>query len=52
LTSILPRVLALTVRALIRARRGEGEFGSLLDEALDLAEPLGEVLRIGPVALA
>jgi class 3 adenylate cyclase/tetratricopeptide (TPR) repeat protein len=52
LTSIFPRVLALTVRALVRARRGEAEAGSLLDEALELAQPSGEVMRIAPVALA
>jgi tetratricopeptide (TPR) repeat protein len=52
LTSTVPRVLALTVRALVRARRGESEADSLLDEALELAQPSGEVLRIAPVALA
>jgi hypothetical protein len=52
LTSIFPRVLALTVRALIHARRGEAETDSLLDEALELAQPSGEVMRIAPVALA
>jgi class 3 adenylate cyclase/tetratricopeptide (TPR) repeat protein len=52
LTSIFPRVLALTVRALVRARRGEAETNSLLDEALELAQPSGEVMRIAPVALA
>ena len=52
LTSIFPRVIALTVRALVRARRGEAEADSLLDEALELAQPSGEVLRIAPVALA
>lgn len=52
LTSIFPRALALTVRALVRARRGEAEVDSLLDEALELAEPSGEVMRIAPVALA
>jgi class 3 adenylate cyclase/tetratricopeptide (TPR) repeat protein len=52
LTSIFPRVLALTVRALVRARRGEEEVRSLLDEALELAHPSGEVMRIAPVALA
>jgi class 3 adenylate cyclase/tetratricopeptide (TPR) repeat protein len=52
LTSIFPRVLALTVRALVRARRGEAEADSLLDEALELAQPSGEVMRIAPVALA
>ncbi len=52
LTSIFPRVLALAVRALIRARRGEGEVDRLLDEALELAHPSGELMRIAPVALA
>ncbi len=52
LTSIFPRVLALSVRALIRARRGEADVNLLLDEALELAQPSGEVMRIAPVALA
>jgi class 3 adenylate cyclase/tetratricopeptide (TPR) repeat protein len=52
LTSIFPRVLALTVRALVRARRAEANADSLLDEALELAQPSGEVMRIAPVALA
>ena len=52
LTSTFPRVLALTVRALVRARRGEVEAGSLLHEAFELAQPSGEVMRIAPVALA
>ncbi|HYY64567.1 MAG TPA: hypothetical protein VE688_08135, partial [Gaiellaceae bacterium] len=52
LTSIFPRVVALTVRALVRARRGEAEADSLLDEALELAQPSGEVMRIAPAALA
>jgi class 3 adenylate cyclase/tetratricopeptide (TPR) repeat protein len=52
LTSIFPRVLALTVRALVGARRGEAGADSLLDEAGELAQPSGEVMRIAPVALA
>jgi class 3 adenylate cyclase len=52
LTSIFPRVLALTVRALVSMRRGEAEADSFLDEALELAQPSGEVMRIAPVALA
>jgi hypothetical protein len=52
LTSIFPRVVALTVRALVHARRGEVDADSLLDEALELARPSGEVMRIAPVALA
>jgi tetratricopeptide (TPR) repeat protein len=52
LTSIFPRVLAFTVRALVGARRGEADASALLDEALELAEPSREVMRIAPVALA
>lgn len=52
LTSIFPRVLALTVRGLLRSRRGESDAEALLGEARELAEPSGEVLRIAPVALA
>jgi class 3 adenylate cyclase/tetratricopeptide (TPR) repeat protein len=52
LTSIFPRVLAFAVRALLHARRGEPGADELLAEALALAAPSGEVLRIAPVALA
>jgi class 3 adenylate cyclase/tetratricopeptide (TPR) repeat protein len=52
LTSIFPRVLAFTVRALLSGRRGEAGADALLDEALELARPSGEVMRIAPVALA
>ena len=52
LTSIFPRVLALTVRSLVCVRRGKPQADSLLDEALELAQPSGEVMRIAPVALA
>jgi class 3 adenylate cyclase/tetratricopeptide (TPR) repeat protein len=52
LTSIFPRVLAFTVRALVSMRRGQKEADSLLDEALELAQPSRELMRIAPVALA
>ena len=52
LTSIFPRVLALLVRGLLHARRGEPAGGRLLDEARELVEPSGEVMRITPVAVA
>jgi class 3 adenylate cyclase/tetratricopeptide (TPR) repeat protein len=52
LTSIYPRVLALAVLGLLGARRGEPDADGLLDEAIELAKPSGEVLRIAPVALA
>jgi DNA-binding CsgD family transcriptional regulator/tetratricopeptide (TPR) repeat protein len=48
----VPRVLALTVLALVRARRGDPGAWPLLDEARDLALPTGELQRIGPAAAA
>ena len=50
--STTPRILALVVLALVRARRGDPEVRALLDEAWSLAEPTGEIPRIGPVAVA
>jgi len=46
------RIPALTVLALVRARRGDPGADPLLEEALRLAQPTGEVQRIGPVAVA
>jgi DNA-binding CsgD family transcriptional regulator len=46
------RIPALTVLALVRARRGDPGVDALLDEALRLALPTGEVQRISPVAAA
>jgi DNA-binding CsgD family transcriptional regulator/tetratricopeptide (TPR) repeat protein len=51
-TSISPRIMALVVLALVRARRGDPGAAPLLDEAWRLAEPTGELARIGPVAAA
>ena len=51
-TSTTPRILALTVLALVRARRGDPEVWPLLDEAWALAEPTNELPRLGPVAAA
>ena len=50
--STTPRILTLVVLALVRARRGDPEVQTLLDEAWALAEPTGELPRIGPVAVA
>ncbi len=50
--STTPRILALVVTALARARRGEPGSGPLLDEAWELAAPTGELLRLAPVAAA
>jgi DNA-binding CsgD family transcriptional regulator/tetratricopeptide (TPR) repeat protein len=51
-TSTTPRILALVVLGLLRARRGDPEQAPPLDEAWALAEPTGELLRLGPVAAA
>jgi DNA-binding CsgD family transcriptional regulator len=50
--STTPRIAALVVEALVRARRGDPDPWSLLDEAKELAETSGELPRIGPVAAA
>ncbi len=51
-SSISPRILALVVLARVRARRGDPGAQRLLDEAWSLAEPTGELRRMGPVAMA
>ncbi|HWM12654.1 MAG TPA: AAA family ATPase [Solirubrobacteraceae bacterium] len=48
--SLLPMVLALTALGRLRARRGDADAWSPLDEALNLAGP--ELQRIEPVAMA
>jgi DNA-binding CsgD family transcriptional regulator len=50
--STYPRTLALSVLALVRARRGDPEVLPLLAEAHALAEPTGELPRLAPVAVA
>ena len=49
-TSTTPRILALVVLGLVRARRGDPGTWPPLDEAWALAEPTGELPRLGPVA--
>jgi DNA-binding CsgD family transcriptional regulator len=51
-SATMPRILALVVLALVRARRGDPEVRPLLDEAWALGESTGELPRIGPVAVA
>ena len=51
-TSINPRITALTILGLVRARREDHGHRPPLDEAWDLAEPTGELYRLGPVAAA
>jgi DNA-binding CsgD family transcriptional regulator/tetratricopeptide (TPR) repeat protein len=48
----VPRVVALSVAGLVRARRGDPEAWPLLDEAWELAEPTGELQRVEPAAVA
>ncbi len=50
--SILPRILALVVLGLVRARRGDPGYRDLLAEAWTLAEPTDEPFFTGPVAAA
>ncbi|MCW2549205.1 MAG: family ATPase, partial [Mycobacterium sp.] len=51
-SSTTPRVNALVVLALVRARRADPGHRALLDEAWSLAEPSGELMRLGQVAAA
>jgi len=51
-TSTTPRIHALVVLGLLRARRGDPGRWEPLDEAWALAEPTGELPRLGPVAAA
>ena len=48
----VPRILALTVLALVRARRGDPDVTAPLAQARELAEPTGELQRLAPVAAA
>ena len=48
----VPRVVALSVVGLVRARRGDPDAWPLLDEAWALAEPSGELQRVEPAAAA
>ncbi len=50
--STFPRIVASVVRGLVRARRGEPDADSPLEDAFALAEPTGELLRIAPAAAA
>jgi DNA-binding CsgD family transcriptional regulator/tetratricopeptide (TPR) repeat protein len=48
----ITRIPALAILGRIRARRGDPGVWSALGEARELAEPTGEIQRIGPVAVA
>jgi ATP/maltotriose-dependent transcriptional regulator MalT len=51
-TSTTPRIVALVVLGLIRARRGDPDPWTALDEAWALSEPTGELPRMDLVAAA
>ncbi|HVP75870.1 MAG TPA: LuxR C-terminal-related transcriptional regulator [Gaiellaceae bacterium] len=48
----MPRITALAVLGLVRARRGDPDVWPPLDEAWHLAEPTGELQRVEPAAAA
>jgi DNA-binding CsgD family transcriptional regulator len=48
----LPRIVALVVLGLVRARRGDADHWPALDEAAELAAASGELQWIAPVAAA
>jgi len=50
--SPMPRIIALVVVGLIRARRGDPDIWGPLDEAWSLAGRTGELQRMEPVAIA
>ena len=47
-----PRHEALLTLALVRARRGDPEYGPLLDEASELSDPVGDLDWVGRTAVA
>jgi DNA-binding CsgD family transcriptional regulator/tetratricopeptide (TPR) repeat protein len=51
-TSITPRIFALVVLGLVRARRGDPGYAAPLEEAWALAEPPGDLWRLWTVATA
>lgn len=50
--SVNPRIIALAVVGRVRARRGDPDVWSPLDEALSLSERAGELQGVEPVAVA
>jgi DNA-binding CsgD family transcriptional regulator len=51
-TAVTPRIVALVVLGLVRARRGDPGQSAPLEEAWALAEPTRELPRLAPVAAA
>jgi DNA-binding CsgD family transcriptional regulator/tetratricopeptide (TPR) repeat protein len=50
--SIMLRINPLCVMGRVRARRGDPEAWTALDEAMELADRIGELQRIGPARIA
>jgi DNA-binding CsgD family transcriptional regulator/tetratricopeptide (TPR) repeat protein len=51
-TTAISRIMALVALGRVRARRGDPEVWTILDEALALAEPTGTLQRLAPVRAA
>jgi DNA-binding CsgD family transcriptional regulator/tetratricopeptide (TPR) repeat protein len=51
-SSPMPRIVALSVLGLVRARRGDPDVWTILDEAWGLASSTAELQRIAPAAAA
>jgi DNA-binding CsgD family transcriptional regulator/tetratricopeptide (TPR) repeat protein len=51
-SSPMPRIVALSVLGLVRARRGDPGVWAVLDEAWHMAEPTRELQRMEPVVVA
>lgn len=51
-SSPMPRIVALSVLGLVRARRGDPDVWPVLEEAWRLASPTRELQRIEPAAIA
>jgi DNA-binding CsgD family transcriptional regulator len=49
---LVTRAVAVTVLALVRLRQGDASAAALLDEARELALAVGDIMRIGPMAVA
>ena len=50
--SVIGRIMPLVILGRIRARRGDSEVALMLDEALALAAPMGELQRVGATRAA